>query len=154
LADVVTQIADLEAPVHVIDVTSRVAAQWRVQRVRSRIAARIMEGIRHAEQAGRLRVRGEFVWLPAQSCAVRSRAGWRIPAERVCPEEYREAVRLVLRAAGMIPLPRPKLVAEVRRLLGFARMSNVLELAIHGAIGELLTSEDAQEGSQGIRLWR
>lgn len=145
----VEAVVQVEAPVHVDDLTARVAGMWGV-RVGSRIEAAIRGACRQAEQAGTLKVRGQFVWAPSGPPTVRSRSGARVAANRIPPEEYREAVLLVLRASG--GLPRGQLVSEVRAVLGFARAGNVLEDAIGTAIEELVAAGIAGEGSAGLKL--
>jgi very-short-patch-repair endonuclease len=139
-----------EAPVHVDDLADRVAAMWGLSRAGSRATARIEAALKDAENVGRLQRRGDFVWRADGAFAVRSRAGTKIPAERIAPEEYREATLRVLRATG--GLPRKELVARVRALLGFSRTGARLEEAAGAAIDALLAEGIAGEGSTGIRL--
>ena len=139
-----------EAPVHVDDLTQRVAAMWGLSRAGSRATRRIEAALADAERAGRVQLRGEFVWNAEGTFAVRTRAEARIPAERIPPEEYREAVVRVLRATG--GLPRKELTAQVRSLLGFSRTGARLEEQIGAAIAALLAEGVAGEASTGIRL--
>ncbi|AHG93501.1 Protein of unknown function DUF3320 (plasmid) [Gemmatirosa kalamazoonensis] len=148
LRDAVRDVVIAEAPVHDDDLVARVAGMWGT-RVGSRIEARIRDAAAAAERAGAVRRRGAFWWGPADAVAVRSRTGTRIPAERIAPEEYQEAVRLVL--AGGHALPREQLVTEVRALLGFARTGPALEDAIGGAIDALLAGGELGEAAAGIR---
>jgi hypothetical protein len=145
----VLQVVEAEAPVHAADLTGRVAAMWDT-RAGSRIAARILEACAAAERAGRLRRRGEFFWGASDAAPVRARGGTGIPAERVAPEEYEAAVRLVL--AGGHGLARPQLTNEVRAVLGYGRAGPALEEAIGAAVDRLLASGALGEGSSGIRL--
>jgi len=148
LVSAAKEIASVEAPLHVTDLTGRIGDMWGVGRVGSRIAAKVMKGIERAVRRGAIELRGEFVWLPGQGCTVRSRAGTGISAERIAPEEYQEATVQALRGAGV--LPRDELIAAVRSLLGFSRTGPVLEECIGGAIGVLLTAGRLGEGSGGI----
>ena len=97
-------------------------------------------------------MRGDFVYAAEApgAVAVRSRAGTRIPPERIPPEEYREAVLSVLRAGD--GLDRPALTKAVRALFGFGRTSPALEDAVRRAIDELTAEEVVGEGSTGVRL--
>jgi len=103
-----------------------------------------------AIQQGRMERRGEFLWLPGGAFAVRTRAGTGIPAERIPPEEYREAAIQVLRATG--PTPRKELTNRVRALLGFSRTGPRLEESIGAALDVLLAEGTAGEASTGIAL--
>jgi hypothetical protein len=68
------------------------------QRLGPRIQSRIMEACSSAESRGVIQRRDEFYWSIAapDKCQVRSRAGTKIPANRVAPEEYREAIASIL----------------------------------------------------------
>ena len=148
LVNAAKEIASIEAPLHVTDLTGRIGDMWGVGRVGSRIAAKVMQGIHTAARRGAIELRGEFVWVPGQGCTVRSRSGTGISAERISPEEYQEAIVQTLREAGV--LPRDELSAAVRSLLGFSRTGPVLEECIGRAIGVLLTAGRLGEGSGGI----
>src|SRR5207237_6722332 len=102
-------------------------------------------------RAGQVLMRGDFVYpVGTRAVTVRSRAGTRIPPERIPPEEYREAVLMVLRAGD--GLDRSALTKAVRALLGFNRTGPALEDAIRTAIDALLAEEVLGEGSTGVRL--
>jgi very-short-patch-repair endonuclease len=150
LLSALREVVDAEAPVHVDDVEARVAAMWGLARTGSRIAARIGHAIDAAAAQGILTRRGDFIWTPDGAVTVRSRRETKIPAERIAPEEYREAALTVLRARG--GLPRKELMAEVRALLGFARLNAKLEEAIGAALDALLADGTCGEASTGIRL--
>jgi hypothetical protein len=126
-----------------------VASMWSV-RTGTRIVARITDTCRAAERDGLLSCRDAFVWRSDGVCVVRSRAGTRIPAERIAPEEYQQAILLVLRSGH--GFARNELINEVRAVLGFSRTGTQLEAAISSAIDHLLAREMVGEGSAGIRL--
>ena len=99
--------------------------------------------------------RGEFLWSPAlavngASVPARSRAGTRIPGERIAPEEVWAAARLVLTASG--GMTRDELLGEVRHVLGVGRvgLAPVLEAVVAGALGR----GELGEGSAGLALPR
>ncbi|HEU4882802.1 MAG TPA: DUF3320 domain-containing protein [Longimicrobium sp.] len=144
------EVVDAEAPVHVDDVEARVAAMWGLARTGSRITAHITHAIDAAAAQGILSRRGGFIWAPDGAVTVRSRRDTKIPAERIAPEEYREAALAVLRARG--GLPRKELMGEVRALLGFTRLNAKLEEAIGAALDALLADGTCGEASTGIRL--
>ncbi|HEX6367375.1 MAG TPA: DUF3320 domain-containing protein [Longimicrobium sp.] len=144
------EVVDAEAPLHVDDVEARVAAMWGLTRTGSRITACIAHAVDAAAARGILSRRGDFIWGPDGAVAVRSRRDTKIPAERIAPEEYREAALAVLRARG--GLPRRELMAEVRSMLGFTRLNAKLEEAIGAALDALLADGTCGEASTGIRL--
>jgi hypothetical protein len=147
----VVVVVKAEAPIHLVDLVARVASMWG-NRAGTRIAGRIIEGCRIAERHGHIVRRGDFVWAPSGHVTARSRIGLRMPAERICPEEYREAVLMILRTG--YALGRPELTNEVRALLGFNRTGAVLEEAIGNAIGGLVAEGVVGEGSAGLVLKR
>ncbi len=149
LANAVATVVETESPVHIDDVITRVAGMWDT-RAGTRIQARIIEACALAERQHLIERRGDFVWQPGRAATVRSRAGTRIPAERIAGEEYRAAVRMVLeRGRGFA---RPALVTEVRSVLGFARTGAALDEAIGSVLDAMLADGLLGEGSTGIRL--
>jgi very-short-patch-repair endonuclease len=149
LATAVATVVETESPVHIDDVVTRVAGMWDT-RVGTRIQARIVDACALAERQHLIERRGDFVWQPGREAVVRSRAGTRMPAERIAPEEYRAAVMMVL-ASGR-GFARPALVTEVRAVLGFARTSPALDEAIGSALDAMLAEGALGEGSTGVRL--
>jgi very-short-patch-repair endonuclease len=148
----IVEVVNVESPVHVDDVASRVAGMWGAARVGSRIAAKLQEALAFAARSGLVATRGDFVWSPAGAAPgaavpVRSRAGMRVPAERIAPEEIEEAITLVLGSAG--GLTRDELVAEVRQVLGVGR---AVAPAVDDALRELARRGRVGEGSVGYAL--
>jgi very-short-patch-repair endonuclease len=142
-------VVETEAPLHLTDLLTRVAGMWG-KKAGSRIAGQITWYLEEAQRRGEVVRRGDFVWGPSQQVSVRSRSGTGIPAERICLDEYREAVLTVLRSGH--GFPRPQLTNEVRSLLGFNRTGSILEEEIARAIESLLGEEILGEGSTGIVL--
>jgi very-short-patch-repair endonuclease len=151
LIKAVVAVVETEAPLHTSDLATRVAGMWS-SRVGTRIMARISEVCRAAERDGLLIQQDGFILRPDGRCMVRSRAGTRIPAERIAPEEYREAILLVLRDGH--GFTRPELSNEVRAVLGFGRAGAQLETAISNALNDLLAHSVVGEGSTGITIRR
>jgi hypothetical protein len=148
LAHAVAQVVAAESPVHESEVVSRVVGMWGT-RAGSRIQARVLEACRAVEQEGTIRRRGDFLWSQSDAVTVRSRAGTRIPAERIAPEEYAAALLAVLEAGH--GFSRPQLTTEVRAVLGFGRTGAALDEAIGAAIDRLLASGTLGESSTGVR---
>jgi very-short-patch-repair endonuclease len=146
----IEEIVAAEAPLHVADLVERVTEMWGLTRAGTRVMGRLEYALKMAEQQEILALRGDFVWPPSGAFAVRSRAGTGIPAERIPPEEYREAAVMVLRATGAVP--RKELTNRVRALMGFSRTGPRLEEAIGAALESLLADGSAGEASAGIKL--
>ncbi len=144
-------VIETESPIHQIDLAARVASMW-AQRAGPRIQSRIMEACRSAENRGVIHRRGEFYWSISTPdiVPVRSRFGTKIPANRVAPEEYREAITLIL-AKGHA-FSRHELVKEVRAVFGFSRTGAILDEAINREVDFMLQAGKVGEGSTGIRL--
>lgn len=142
---------ETESPIHQIDLVARVAAMWG-QRAGPRIQSRIIEACQSAENRGVIQRRGDFYWSIStpDKVPVRSRFGTKIPANRVAPEEYREAIGLIL-ARGHA-FSRHELVKEVRAVFGFSRTGAILDEAINREVDFMLQEGRVGEGSTGIRL--
>lgn len=151
ITQAIVEVAAVEAPLHFADLAARVAARWDCI-LSSRRTGRIRAVAEVCASDGRIQLRGDFVYSagPPSGVAVRSRAGTKIPPERIPPEEYREAVLTVLRAGD--GLDRNALTKAVRALLGFSRTGPALEEAIRKTTDVLLAEEVLGEGSTGIRL--
>src|SRR6266446_3397800 len=145
------RVVDTESPIHMIDHATRVAGMWG-HRLGPRIQSRIIEACGVAESCREIQRRGEFYWKTGATgkCKVRSRAGTGIPANRIAPEEYREAILDVL-AKGHA-FSRHQLVNEVRSVFGFSRTGAILDEAINREIDAMLHNGKVGEGSTGIRL--
>ena len=74
----------------------------------------------------------------------------KIPADRVSPEEFEQAILSVL--AGGHRLPRAVLTTEVRSVLGYSRTGAIIEDAVSDAISRLLASGRLGEGSTGLAV--
>jgi hypothetical protein len=146
----IREVVAVEAPLHIDDLASRLASAWGHARAGSRIAERIEHAVRQVERREALRLRGDFVWAPEETLQVRMRAETGIPAERIAPEEYREAVATVLRATSA--RPRRELINDVRLIFGFTRTGAKLEVCIGSAIDEMLAAGVLGEGSTGLQL--
>jgi very-short-patch-repair endonuclease len=150
LADAVRAVVAAESPIHRTDLVARVLGMWGT-RSGSRIQALLADACAAAEGAGMVERRGEFFWVPGQpSVPIRSRAGTRIPGDRIAPEEYRAAILAIL--AGGHAFAHGQLVSEVRSLLGYSRTGAVLDEAISSVIAEMLKAGEVGEASTGIRL--
>jgi very-short-patch-repair endonuclease len=152
ISQLVSTIADIvahEGPIHSTDLFSRVAGMWS-SRVGSRIQARIQEACDSAERGGIIERKVDFFWSPTGACRFRSRSGTRIPANRIAPEEYREAILTILETG--FGFSRQQLIQEVRSVFGFSRTGPLLDESIGAVIDDLVISKTLGEGSSGIRL--
>ena len=149
LSNAIQTVVDLEAPIHVAELMTRVAGMWG-NKAGSRIQTRIHEVASRLASKGTIRRRGDFFWGTSDDCPARSRAQVKIPAERVSPEEFEQAILSVL--AGGHRLSRAVLTAEVRAVLGYSRTGAIIEDAVSDAISRLLSSGRLGEGSTGLAV--
>lgn len=149
LAAVVARVVDVEGPVHESDVITRVAGFWGTK-AGSRIQDAIRNACRLSERKGTVTRRGPFYWRPDAWCRPRSRAEAGIPGDRIAPEEYAEAIRLVL--AGSQAFPRQALITETRAVMGYSRTGAVIEQAIGNVVDALVAAGVLGEGSRGLML--
>jgi very-short-patch-repair endonuclease len=149
IAHAIVWVVEIEAPIHIKDLTTRVAALWG-QRSGSSIAARIREISRILHENDRIGLRGDFVWKSNGGLIVRSRKEANIPAERIAPEEIQEAILQILRSGH--GFSRQDLVNEARGVFGFARTGPSLLHAINLCVDDLLAQGKVGEGSLGVAL--
>lgn len=149
LAALVTRVVATESPVHEDDLAARVAGFWG-QRVGARIRAHVLAAARASVARGHVETRGDFLWTPGAGCVARDRSGTGIGADRIAPEEYEAAVRVVLQGGRIVR--RDALLTEARRRLGFERTGSTLAEALAGAVDRLLARGVIGEGSEGYRL--
>ncbi|HEX8203938.1 MAG TPA: DUF3320 domain-containing protein, partial [Isosphaeraceae bacterium] len=140
LAGWVAEVVRIEGPVHVAEVTRRLAEAAGAKRLGPRIQEAVEMAGSHARALGMIRREGEFLW-PAgtMSLVVRDRGG--LPAasrrlELVAPEEIALAVERVVRDGfGMEPGSIP---ASACRLLGFPRLSDEMRRRVESVVAGLL----------------
>jgi very-short-patch-repair endonuclease len=151
LIKAVVLVVETESPIHKIDLLTRVANMWGFK-AGQRIQARILTACESVERGKIIQRRGDFYWnISAEvQCKFRSRAGTRIPGDRIAPEEYEQAVMAIL-SSGHTFAPT-QLVSEVRSVFGFSRTGPILEEAINAAIDSLTRQGKLGEGSTGIGL--
>lgn len=152
ISQAINAVAEVEAPIHIKDLATRVVARWGYNQVGQAMLRRIRAIVEDETRQGRIRLIGDFIYTISAdgNVQVRSRAGTKITPERIAPEEYRAAVLMVLRAGD--GLERKALINAVRALFGFSRTGPTLDASINTVIDALLGEEAIGEGSMGIRL--
>ena len=149
LVEAVITVVRTESPVHESDVFTRVAGMFE-RRAGSRIQARIKWAAQTAERDSIVRRKGAFYWADGQACVARSRKDTGIPATRIAPEEYEEAIRVVLTCGHAFA--RSELTNEVRAVFGFDRTGALLDQSISATIDRMLANGILGEASAGIQL--
>jgi hypothetical protein len=149
LARVITDVVEVEAPIHLKDLSARVASFWG-QRAGSAVIRRVSGLTRALSEIGTLQLRGDFVWKLHAEVKFRSRKDVNIPPERIAPEEIQNAIVQILDSGASFE--RRELVNEVRSIFGFQRTGPALQQAIDVCIERLLSNGTVGEGSIGIAL--
>jgi very-short-patch-repair endonuclease len=142
VAQWVVDVVRVESPVHVDEVTHRIASAAGVSRVGSRIRRTLDAGIDAAIAGGQVRRQGAFLWSSdMQTPLVRDRSavdGSPRAADRVAPEEIEQAIEQAVRDAyGMEPT---QIASAAWALLGFARVTEDMRSATDGLVDDLLAS--------------
>jgi hypothetical protein len=156
LAAWVAEVVAVESPVHLEEVTRRLATATGAAQVGTRIRASVAEAAQLAANIGSIRVQGDFYWTPSmavRAVPVRDRSALP-PLSRklslVAPEERAAAVRTVVRES--FSLERTAVGLAAARLLGFARPGDEQRQLLEAAIAELLLAEVLAEKNGELTL--
>jgi very-short-patch-repair endonuclease len=132
LAGFLTQVVNIESPLHWTEAARRILSGAGIQRFGNRIQQAFEEAVRIGVSRGLFLKREEFLWVPTmQQPPVRDRR--ELPAasrkfELVAPEEIRRAILIVVEESyGIVP---PEVPGAVCRLFGFARMTDDMSAAV------------------------
>ncbi|MDQ6892321.1 MAG: DUF3320 domain-containing protein [Acidobacteriota bacterium] len=151
IATAISEVINTESPIHTDDLLSRVASMWG-NRLGSLIQMKIARVLNGLLARGTVRRRGQFLWNLTDGCTLRSRAGTKIPADRIAPEELEQAITAVLSQGHSFP--RQQLTNEVRSVFGFSRTGSLIDEAVGGAIDRMIASGRLGEASGGLSLKR
>lgn len=148
IAEWVTQVVNVESPVHVQEVISRVAGAAGYNRAGSRIRGAVERGIGHAAKKGLVRLDSDqFLWSPAMQQPVpRDRSGLPVSSrklELVCPKEIE--VLLLRQAIESHGAAEAELIGAVCRLLGFGRVSAGMTEQVSRCIRSLVGAGELRE---------
>ena len=142
LAAWVTEVVGVESPVHVDEVTRRLALAAGASQVGSRIRASVQAAIKLATTTRGVRQQADFLWTPSMREPTPRDRSALPPASRklgfVAPEELAAAVLAVVR--GGFSVEQEAVPPAAARLLGFARLSEEQRELISGAIDKLLAN--------------
>jgi superfamily I DNA and/or RNA helicase len=150
LAEAVTQVVEIEGPVHIDEVVRRIRSLWGLRRSGKRIAEAIHRAALAAEKKGQIRRRHDFLW-PAvdRAVPVRRRSG-EPPAniDLICDEEIATAVKLVLKLQHAT-LPQD-LITQTSRLLGIKAISSAVAERIRTLLDTLVQRGELQHIPNGM----
>lgn len=138
----ITEIVQVEGPVHRDEVTRRIVDAAGIGRTGSRIRAAIEAAIRQATFANAIQVRGNFLWpVNMRQPEVRDRRslpGAMRSLGAIAPEELDMAVENVVKASYGIDLS--DVPAEACRLLGFQRVTGDMRDVVSARIEHLVVA--------------
>ncbi len=145
LAAWVAEVVAVESPVHLEEITRRLAAATGAAQVGARMRASVAEAARLAVKIGSIRQHDDFYWTPSMAVGavpVRDRSA--LPASSrklslVAPEELTAAVLAVVREGFSLPLAA--VVLATARRLGFARPGDEQRQLIEALIARLVATE-------------
>jgi very-short-patch-repair endonuclease len=151
LAAWVAEVVAVESPVHLDEVTRRLATATGAAQVGSRIRASVAEAAQLAGKIGSIRVQDDFCWtpsMPASAAPVRDRSALP-PVSRkmnfVAPEELAAAIFTIVRDG--FALERAAVALPAARLLGFARPSEEQRQLLEEEIDKLLLNKTLIENN-------
>ncbi|TGE26538.1 DUF3320 domain-containing protein [Hymenobacter metallicola] len=156
LAGWVAQIVAIESPVHLDEVTRRIALATGATQVGVRIRKSVAAAVRLAVNLRHIRQEGEFLWAPAMTAdAVPLRDRSALPAVSrkpgfVAPQEVARAVLTFVRHS--FALDRAAVVVPTARLLGFARPSEEMRQQLEATVQQLLDEGKLLETNGVVQL--
>jgi very-short-patch-repair endonuclease len=156
ISEWICAVVQVESPVHIDEVSRRIAVAAGVQRIGSRIQTALQNAVEYAVRAGQVRRTGEFLWLTGmQKPAVRDRSDFPPSSKRigyVCDEEIAEATQEVIEAAHAVNLD--EVPPAVGRILGFGRVTEDMRSAIGRVVTQLVKAGDLESSNGQITLGR
>jgi hypothetical protein len=154
LAALVEEVVEVEAPVHVDEVISRVRDAWGLQRAGGRIQEAVERGIAVAVSRGSVERRENFLYKPGKAVCLRDRSlvsslGLRRP-ELIASEEIAEGICSVVTAN--LGATEAETAAQVSRMLGYKAAKVQLRGAI-AAVIERLRKDGRLKLANGLLVW-
>ncbi len=149
LANVVTQIVDMESPVHITEVIRRIRIAWGIKRAGKRIQDAITDAITLSRENGDVILQDEFLYSKNNTIVVRRRSG-DPPAKinLICDEEIAEAAKIVIRTQFASPMA--EVVRQTSRLFGIKVTRGATGKRIEGIIQKLIENGELEIQSNGM----
>jgi very-short-patch-repair endonuclease len=145
LADYVEQIVEVEGPIHIDEITTRIRILWGLGRAGNRIRAAVQHTVKRATERGTV-VGGPFYTRPGQTITVRDRSTvhsqtLRRP-EMLPPAEIEQAMIEIVRAN--YGASHDDLIQTTSRAFGFSSTSAQLRAVLADAVKKLEASDALQ----------
>lgn len=142
MAELVAHVVQVESPVHVDEVATRLRMAWGLQRTGARIEAAVHQGVQRAQAMGRIERQGEFLSAPGAALTLRDRSdtrstGLRKP-ELIPPAEIAAGISDVI--SENFGATAEEIVTTISRQLGFKATSAMLRKTIESTLDCLIAS--------------
>jgi very-short-patch-repair endonuclease len=149
LVEMISQIVEVEGPVHKDVVIDRIRLYYGMGRIRGAARERMEDAIETASQGGGIMTDGTFVWVNDEQLHRAPRRPVDGNIDHVPPTELKAVV--LATAREMFGMARHDLVVESARRLGFARTGNRITEVIDAAIQILLDEGELIESFGMLR---
>ncbi|QEM11017.1 DUF3320 domain-containing protein [Mucilaginibacter rubeus] len=142
LGNWISEVVQIESPVHFDEMAKRITEAAGIAKVGSRIRYTLTQALQQAKDEGKVIVKDEFLWTPEmERPVVRDRS--KLPSAYkklalIAPEEIYEAIRDVVR--GAISITEEDAIPLVAKQLGFARLTEEMRQQLSEAIGKTIQS--------------
>ncbi len=146
LKRMLSQIVEVEGPVHKDVAATRLAKAWELDRVGERMMNAVKSAWRSLSREKLLRIQGQFLWPSNESFQVTVRQpnpdddGSHRTIDEIPPEEIALAMRNLVRDSLSIEIG--KLLLFVTRIFGFERAGNHIQRTLGSAFDELVEARE------------
>ncbi|HET9179660.1 MAG TPA: DUF3320 domain-containing protein [Terriglobia bacterium] len=146
LKRMMSQIVDIEGPIHKDLAATRLAQAWELERVGERMMNAVKSAWRSLSREKLLRIQGEFLWPAAETFQVAVRhpnpedGRSRRSIEKIPTEEITVALKKL--TSDSLSIERDKLLLYVARIFGFERTGNHIQRLLVNTLKELLNSRE------------
>ena len=147
IAKAVSNIVNVESPIHFDMVVIRIRTLWRLAKAGKRIRMAIEKGVDAAHRTNLIQRKGEFLWS-ADYNEIQIRKREKPKIEWICDEEIYEAVILVLKLQGAITLD--SLISEGVKLFGYKATSNSVAEYVKDIINKKIINGDLELTGNGM----
>ncbi len=147
IAQAVSNIVNVESPVHLEQVVIRLRTLWGLAKAGKRIRMTIEKGVSVAERSNLIKRKGVFLWsVDHEDIQIRKREKPKI--EWICDEEIYEAIILVLKLQGAITLD--SLISEGIKLFGYKATSNSVSAYVKNIVNKRICDGDLELTGNGM----
>jgi very-short-patch-repair endonuclease len=147
MAGIVEKIIEVEGPIHIEEIVTRVRILWNLGRAGERIHNKVRAGLNLAMGRNVINREGPFYFKPMAYIPVRDRSGVSSPGlrkpESLPPQEIKKAILMLVEENCGVS--RDQLPVEVARLFGFKATSAQLREVIEQQVEAMLLSKSLQD---------